>query len=451
MSRIVAYAEQFAGLSAREKIRRACDWMRKERYDCYLLADPEDVAWLLNVRTDDSKSFSSGGWHVLPICLSRAIVEATGAVDWFVDSSRLEPALVERLGSQVACVPPTEFERSLEKRFHGKSVCANLQRTPHRFAVAAEQAGTIADAPEVTRWRWRKHPAEIACAREGHFRDGQAVIRFIVWLKDQVQREVRITEIEAARKLTELREELEGFRGPSMPVMSSSGASGAIPHYIPGDHSNRVINEHPIYWVDSGAQFYGCSTDNTVCIAVGKPESSHILAHTQVLKGFIALASVKFPAGISSSQLDTVARQHLWSEGMDYGHGTGHGVGSFMNIHEGPFITKNSAHPMVAPLEEGMIVSNEPAYYEDGNFGVRIESHLTVVRSSVAGFLEFETISRLPIDPELVDASRLTPVEKSWLADYHAHVWEGYKNCLDEITARWLQGVATRYRQTASS
>lgn len=451
MSAAIDYPPQFAGYSSEEKIERACAWLRRERYDCYMLADPEDVAWLLNVRTNDSLVSADDGWHTVPVCLSRAVVDVAGLVIWFVDASRLDSSLVDRLGPKVRYLPEREFEQFVHGHFYGKHVCANLQRTPYRFAALAERVGSIADAPEIARWRWRKHPTEIECARAGHFRDGQAVVRFIAWLKTQVAHRVRVTEVEAARKLTELRGELPGFQGISMPVMSSSGASGSLPHYIPGPDSNRVVNDHPVYWVDSGAQFYGCSTDNTVCIAVGKPESRHILAHTLVVKGYIALASARFPDGIASTQLDTLARQYLWREGMDYGHGTGHGVGNFMNIHEGPYIRKEIQHHLVAPLEEGMIISNEPGYYAAGDFGVRIESHLAVRASDIPSFLEFETISRLPIDPELIDQARLTPTEKVWLADYHAWIYEGYKDCLDESAVQWLRGVVDCYRQIALS
>lgn len=450
-SRVVAYPEQFAGLSRREKIARTCEWLRHEGHDSYLLADPEDVAWLLNIRTEDSLLESDDGWHTIPICLSRAVVDATGKVFWFVESSRLHPRFSELLSTQVSVIPPDGFEPFMEGHFRDKSVCANLRKTPYRFAEIAERVGRIADAPEITRWRWKKHRLEIQGARDGHFRDGQAVIRFVVWLKDQMRQGMRITELEAARKLTEFRRELPGFRGISMPVMSSGGASGALPHYIPSEESDRIINDHPIYWVDSGGQFYGCSTDNTVCIAVGKPEPRHILAHTLVVKGFIALATARFPAGISSTRLDTLARQHLWQEGMDYGHGTGHGVGNFMNIHEGPYITMDNDHPLASPMEEGMIVSNEPGYYADADFGIRVESHLVVVKSDRPGFLAFETISHLPIDAELLDETRLTPGEKAWLAKYHALIAEGYEDCLQRQPREWLSDLADRYRRMANS
>lgn len=363
---------------------------------------------------------------------------------WFVERSRLEPALTVRLEGTVKVIDPARFESILEERVSGKRVGANLARTPHKFAAIAARVGAVRNDPVVAHRRWTKHSVEIERAREGHHQDGQAVIRFLAWVRRTVSERI-VTEIEAARKLIEFREELPDYKGISMPLMSASGPSGAMPHYVPSEHSNRNLNDHPIYWMDSGGQYYGCSTDNTVCIAVGKPDARHVRAHTLVVKGHIALSLARFPARIFSTQLDSFARQYLWQEGMEYGHGTGHGVGSFLNIHEGPLISNRIAHPWVVPMEAGMIVSNEPGYYADGDFGIRVESHLVTVESKYNGFLEFETISRLPIDPRLIDESLLTDREKRWLTDYHVGILDGYRGCFDDQTARWLQKVVDCY------
>jgi Xaa-Pro aminopeptidase len=441
---VIDYPTHFAGAPAKEKCERLWEWLARAGMDYHLLADPEDVAWLMNARTHDSANATSDGWHIIPIPLTRMIVEATRNAFWFVERSRLEPNLVARLDDTVQIMDPAGFESFLEKRLDGKIVGANLRKTPHRFAAIAARVGTLRDDSTVVHRRWRKHPAEIERAREGHYRDGQAVIRFLAWLQRTVQ-ERTVTELEAAQSLTAFRNELPGYKGISMPLMSASGASGAMAHYVPSNESNRRLNDHPIYWMDSGGQYYGCSTDNTVCIAVGKPEQRHIRAHTLVVKGFIALTLARFPAEVHSTQLDSFARQFLWQAGMDYGHGTGHGVGNFMNIHEGPSIRKEIDYPTVAPMEVGMIVSNEPAYYADGDFGIRVESHLVTVKSQYDGFLEFEVLSRLPIDPRLIDEALLTPAEKNWLADYHVRIADGYKGCFDEETTGWLQKIADSF------
>jgi Xaa-Pro aminopeptidase len=209
--------------------------------------------------------------------------------------------------------------------------------------------------------------------------------------------------------------------------------------------SNRVLNEHPIFWMDTGGQYSGCSTDNTVCFAIGSPEPRHVEAHTLVVKGWIALARAQFPDGIHSTQLDTFARQFLWRHGKDYGHGTGHGVGNFMNIHEGPYLRKEIDHPLVAQMSAGMIVSNEPGYYAPGDFGVRVESHLLTIRSRHEGFLEFETLSKLPIDPRLIDAALLDASETAWLADYHKELVAAYQGRLEPAVLAWLGGIAEAF------
>jgi Xaa-Pro aminopeptidase len=443
-SEVVDYPTHFSGDSATEKCRQLQQRLIDTGVDCHLLADPEDVAWLLNVRTHDCLSVTPNGWHIVPIPLSRAWLDAAGNAFWFVERARLSADLVERLKETVEVIDPLQFESFLEEHAKGKVVSANVRRTPHRFAAIVANAGALRDDAIAAHRRWVKHPNEIARAREGHFQDGQAVIRFLAWVQRAVANR-SVTEIEAANKLTEFRNELTGYKGISMPLMSASGPSGAMAHYVPSQFSNRTLNSHPIYWMDSGAQYFGCSTDNTVCIAVGEPEHKHIHAHTLVVKGFIALSRARFPTGISSTQIDTFARQYLWQAGMDYRHGTGHGVGNFMNIHEGPAIRKDSNFPTVAPMREGMIVANEPAYYADGDFGIRIESHLLTVPSMHEGFLEFETISRLPIDPKLLDESLLTVGEKQWLADYHSRIADEYKGYFDVETAAWLQAMADSY------
>jgi Xaa-Pro aminopeptidase len=443
-STILDYSMEFCGIAAAEKCGRLARWLAREGIDWYLLADPEDVAWLLNVRTRDILRAQAKGWHVLPIPLCRALVAATGRVFWFVDEWRLDPALRKRLQGQVTVLAPGRLEPFLAESGAGKVVAADLRRTPYRFGAIVARVGKLKDDAIVPRWRWKKNPVEIERAKEGHFRDGQAVIRFLCWLQRSV-RERTVTELDGARKLAELRGEIAEYLGPSMPLMSASGPNGSLAHYVPDDRSNRAINDHPIYWMDSGGQYLGCSTDNTVCISLSTPEPRQVRAHTLVVKGYIALACARFPDGTYSNQLDALARQFLWNAGLDYSHGTGHGVGSFMNIHEGPFIQRDPKHPMVAPLEAGMIVSNEPGYYVENDYGIRIESHLLTVTSQHKGFLEFETISRLPIDPRLIDWSIVTMPERQWLENYHCWIVREYKGALDRDTSEWLENLSSQY------
>lgn len=449
------YDTRYAGLSREEKIAAARARMAARGQDLLVVADPEDVAWLLNIRSNDSRDalarqqFSDPvSQFRVPVPLSRVLLPAEGAALWFMDRSRLEPSLIEALDGTAAIYSPDDFDAMLAKLANGHTVAANVRRTNHHHATIIQSVGTLENNASVVAARGIKHRNEIAAARHGHKVDGAAVIRFLAWLADAV-RKGPVTEMEAAEQVTRLRAEHEAYLGPSMSNLSASGPNTALPHYVPSPATNRVINDHPIFWLDSGGQYLGCSTDNTVCFAVGIPERKHVLAHTLVVKGWLALGRARFPEGVESTQLDSFARQHLWNHGMDFGHGTGHGVGNFMNIHEVPHIRREIDHPAVAPIFAGMIISNEPGYYANGDFGVRVESHILAVPSQFEGFLEFETLSTLPIDPRLIDETLLVRDEADWLADYHARLVHGYQDMLDAQTLVWLENIASKFRGMA--
>jgi len=441
---IFDYPIRFAGLTREAKIARMRARMMERKQDLLVVCDPEDVAWLLNVRTRDSVEALPQRRHVVPIPRSRVLVPREGAVLWFVEHTRLEPALAALMGDLIQLRAPPTFEDSLRQLATQRVVTANVRKTSYSHAQIVRGVGRLLHDTALTHARWIKHPNEIAVAREGHLIDGAAVIRFLAWLLQTVKERI-VTEMEADEKVTALREQSKDYLGLAMNNHSASGPSAALPHYVATPASNRVINHHPVFWMDTGGQYAGCSTDNTVCFAIGSPEARHVEAHTLVLKGWIALARAQFPAGIHSTQLDTFARQFLWRQGKDYGHGTGHGVGNFMNIHEGPYIRKEIDHPLVAPMAAGMIVSNEPGYYAPGDFGVRVESHLLSVESGHPGFLRFETISKLPIDPRLVDATLLDGGEIAWLADYHEELVAAYRERLEGPVLAWLRGIADAF------
>jgi Xaa-Pro aminopeptidase len=300
----------------------------------------------------------------------------------------------------------------------------------------------------VARRRWRKHAAELQSARQAHLTDAVAVIRFMTWLVRTVPERI-VSEFEAAQALEAFRSRHHAYKGASMPLMSASGPSGSMPHYVPQRQVSRKLNDHPIYWMDSGGHYPGGTTDNTITLALGVPEPRHMLAHTLVLQGFIALATARFPVGTYALHLDAITRQALWREGMDFNHNIGHGVGNNLNIHEGPLIGREPGPTSTVPMEPGMIVTNEPGYYLTGDFGLRIESHMAVVASNHSGFLEFETISRLPIDPHLVDFERLSRAERRWLADYHRTVLNEVVPSLDAESAVWLEGIVNAFVRSA--
>lgn len=440
------YPVRFAGLSREEKCAVLGKHLTQIRADWHLIADPEDIAWLLNIRTDDSLAGVDA--HPVPIPLCRALAAATGRVHLFVDEGRIAADLREDLLRVASLHLPSEFESFLRENAAAKTVSTNIHKIPYRFAVIVTASGSLIDDQVLALRRWVKHPNEIEVSREAHYKDGVAIIRFLAWLQSAV-RERRVSELDAAAEVNRLRQEYNDYRGNSMRVLSASGPNGALAHYVPSEKTNRYINDHPIYWLDSGGHYPG-STDNTVCFAVGTPEPKHVLAHTLVVKGWIALTRARFPDGIYSTQLDSFARQFLWEEGLDYGHGTSHGVGNFMNIHEGPYIRKEINHPLVTRMREGMIISNEPAYYLPEDFGVRVESHMVTAKSGKPGFLKFETLSKLPIDPQLIDPELLTDEEKAWLAEYHDDIGKTYAGVFDAPTSSWLNRIIDQFRIMAS-
>jgi Xaa-Pro aminopeptidase len=280
-----------------------------------------------------------------------------------------------------------------------------------------------------------KNAAELKGMKEAHIRDGLAVTKFLCWL-DKAAAQETLTEMDVAQKLEEFRQQSKLYLEPSFSTISGSGPNGAIVHYHATKASNRTLDHNSLLLVDSGGQYPDGTTDITRTIAIGTPSDEMKDRFTRVLKGHIALASAIFPQGTTGAQLDALARQFLWAAGCDYDHGTGHGVGSHLSVHEGPQrIGKRGGD---AALEPGMIVSNEPGYYKAGEYGIRIES-LVVVKQAEKGFLGFETITLAPIDVRAIDKSLLTKQELEWLVAYHQRVYETHGPHLNEEEARWLK------------
>ncbi len=446
---IVDYPERYAGLSYVDKCSAVTEHVASSGMAGLLLADPEDVSWLLNVRAEDrTVKTRVGEWWGVPSCTSMAIVGCNGTVTWFVDEYRLTPELRARADKYVKVAPPGSLVSALRDLAREGPVGADPRRTPAALATVIQQSGRLVTDNTTARRRWRKHRREVECARRAYLHDAVAVVRLMTWLTRTVA-ERPVTEFEVAEQLESLRAENPEYKGASMPLMSASGPSGAQPHYVPRQERCRTLNDHPLYWLDSGGHYPGGTTDNTVVLAIGTPEPKHVLAHTVVLQGLIALSNTRFPAGIAAIRLDSIARQWLWREGMDFSHSTGHGVGNYLNIHEGPLIGSEPGPVTMVPLEPGMIVSNEPAYYAPGDFGVRLETNMLIVQSSTPSFLEFETLSRLPIDPRLVDFSRLSNEERQWLAVYHRSVLRDLEALLDRPSAEWLKSCVEKFSSAA--
>ena len=288
-----------------------------------------------------------------------------------------------------------------------------------------------------------KNSVELDGTRAAHLRDGVAVTTFLHWMSQNAEHG-NISEIDAATRLEDFRSIGENFRGLSFPTISGTGPNGAIVHYRVDPDSNRVLSPEDLYLVDSGAQYLDGTTDVTRTIAVGKPTDEMRDRFTRVLKGHIAIATARFPVGTNGGQLDSLARLSLWEIGLDFQHGTGHGVGSFLSVHEGPQrISKAQGGALLRP---GMIVSNEPGYYKSGSYGIRIENLLTVVstipQEGMAGsFLEFETLTLAPIDQTLIVKNMLDDGEKQWVNIYHALVYQKLARLLEPEVRDWLKKV----------
>lgn len=400
-----------------------------------ILTATDSIAWILNIRGRDVPN--------CPLPLSFGVLHEDGLFDLFIDQRKLTPETHDHLGNEVSVRPIEEFEQALvELGQAGKSVLADPASSADKvFQKLAEgDANIIAGADPCLMAKACKNDIELNGTRTAHKRDGAKVSRFLSWL-DALDKSKPIYELDSVAKLAELRREDDLFRDESFDTISGAGPNGAICHYRVSEVRNRQLNENDMLLVDSGGQYLDGTTDVTRTMAIGTPTAEMKRNFTLVLKGHIALATQRFPAGITGSSLDALARAPLWAEGLDYDHGTGHGVGSYLNVHEGP--QRISKGPSQIALKPGMILSNEPGYYKDGEYGIRIENLIIVklARKGEAGakdMLEFETITFAPIDLNLVDRDMLSAAEAGWLNDYHAEVKSVVAPQVDADVKNWL-------------
>jgi Xaa-Pro aminopeptidase len=433
ISPIVPHDIKYAGKSSADKRQELAKSLAEDGIDAAVLTLPDSIAWLLNVRGSDVP-------HT-PLPLSYAVLHNNGAVDWFIDHRKLTPGLTETLGNAVVVQPLCSFGEMLEA-LAAKS--AKIKADPATVAayVFDQLKGVeiVRSEDPCTLPKALKNDVEVIGTRAAHTRDGKALTRFLSWFADAASRG-GLTEIAASDRLRAFRSETGALRDLSFPTISSSGPNGAIVHYNATAETNRQIGQDELYLVDSGAQYLDGTTDVTRTVAVGTPSAEMKDRFTRVLKGHIAIATARFPSGTTGAQLDTLARASLWQAGLDFDHGTGHGVGSYLGVHEGPHrISKGGGG---VALQPGMIVSNEPGYYKVASFGIRIEN-LVVVRSCAElkgaerQTLEFETLTLAPIDLNLVDTSLMAPFEIDWLNAYHARVWGVMQDDLSEDERAWL-------------
>ena len=429
----------YAGQPAAEKRAQIGAEVKGRGAEAAVLTLPDSIAWLLNVRGGDVT-------HT-PFALSFAILRADGSTTWFIDERKLTAATRQHLGNAVAVEPPEAFGPAREALGQAAAkVTLDPASAPDWAFERLRSSGAklVPGADPCLLPKARKNQTEIAGTRAAHLRDGAAVTRFLAWLTAEAPARAGgdpVTELEAAERLAALRRGDAAFRDLSFDTISGAGPNGAIVHYRVDAESNRALGAGELYLVDSGAQYPDGTTDVTRTLAIGEPTEEMRDRFTRVLKGHIAIATARFPKGTTGNQLDTLARRPLWEAGLDFDHGTGHGVGSYLSVHEGPQRISKAPNPV--PLEPGMIVSNEPGYYKEGAYGIRIENLVTVVALSAPPESEretlgFETLTLAPIDRSLIEASLLDDAEIAWLDAYHARVRSALTPELDPDTAAWL-------------
>ncbi len=431
---VVSHALSYAGEDSASKRARIGAELPRDGADAAVLTAPASIAWLFNVRGADVIRS--------PLPLGQAILRADGTARLFLDPAKVTDGLVAWLGNQVTLEPPEALPQALAA-LKDQRVLIDPAQSSAWYFEALEQAGvTIVRAPDPCALpRACKNAAEIQGARDAHVRDGAAFARFLHWLATDAQQSLP-DEIEVVSRLEAFREATGVLRDLSFDTIAGAGPNGAIVHYRPTRKTNRRVAPGQLLLVDSGGQYQDGTTDITRTVAIGDPIAEMADRFTRVLQGHIALSRIRFPAGTSGSALDALARQPLWMAGLDYDHGTGHGVGAYLGVHEGP--QRIAKAPNAVALRPGMIVSNEPGYYKTGEYGIRIEN-LQVVTPAVeiAGgerpMLGFEVLTLAPIDRRLIVAALLSPAERSWLDAYHARVLSQIGPQLEPDVAAWLQ------------
>ena len=435
LSPVIVQAANYAGEDSAAKRRRIGAAIAGGGADTAMLTLPESIAWLLNIRGGDVP-------HT-PFTLGMALVQRDGRVTLFIDQRKLTVPVSRHLGDDIDVQAPEALGAALDQIGQEKRhVLVDPATAGAWIFDRLQKAGAIlvrGDDPCLLP-KACKNPVELDGIRAAHRRDGIAVTRFLRWLAQHAQTGA-IDELAAAARLQEFRRDNPEIRDLSFGTISGSGPNGAIVHYRVTEKTNRRLQPGELYLVDSGAQYFDGTTDITRTVAIGQPSPEMRDRFSRVLKGHIALACARFPHGTSGQQLDALARLPLWEIGLDYDHGTGHGVGAYLSVHEGPHRIAKLGSPVA--LRPGMVVSNEPGYYKAGEYGIRIENLVTVIElEQPAGaerpMLGFETLTRAPIDRALVEPSLLSDAELTWLNAYHAGVRNILTPLLDTETAAWL-------------
>ncbi len=432
-SAVVPHDMRFAGEAAAHKLERVRAEIKKLKADALVVSDPHAIAWIFNIRGSDVA-------HT-PLPLAFALVRAEGEARLYVDESKLtEAARTALAGLAEIRLPAALFDDIASLGAEHRTVRVDQASAAHAITQAITAHGGTAPrgTDPIAAMKAIKNDTEIAGSRAAHRRDGAAVTTFLAWF-DRTAPSGRLTEIDAVEALETFRRDTGLLKDVSFSTISGSGPHAAIVHYRVTRRTNRRISPGEIFLIDSGAQYQDATTDITRTVIVGEPTPEMRDRFTRVLKGHIAIARAVFPEGTTGSQLDSLARVPLWAAGLDFDHGTGHGVGSYLSVHEGPRISKLGT----APLKRGMILSNEPGYYKVGAYGIRIESLVLVTAAPAVAEAEkplngFETLTLAPIDCRLIARHLLNEEEITWLDAYHADVRTALSPLVDEATRTWL-------------
>ena len=452
-SQVKLHPLQYTGKAFQKKLADLRVEIEQRRGQGFVVTALDEIAWLYNLRGSDVP-FN-------PVFRAFSYITADKAV-LYIDSDKISKEVLEYLAEGNVDIKPYEaiFEDAAQAKSEllaGNAAVANLEERRKILvsnstswalfdALGQSQCVSVVDCSPVELAKSVKNPTELKGSYTAHVKDGVALIKYFAWLEKEVQDGITLSDYAAGVKAEEFRSKMEGYQGLSFETISSSGPNAAVIHYAPAPDSEFMVDINQIYLCDSGAQYLDGTTDTTRTLHFGVPTDEEISAYTNVLKGHVALAQVVFPEGVNGYTLDVLARQYLWQQGLDYRHGTGHGVGSFLNVHEGPIGIGTRLNYTANALEVGNVISNEPGYYQDGSFGIRIENLVTVKEVATPHnfggkqYLGFDTITRVPFCRKLIDVSLLTEREIAWIDQYHLKVREETISYFagDELSKSWL-------------
>lgn len=417
---IIAHPLKIAGKTSKEKLSLICEKITKEKADYLFINFPESICWLLNIRSEDTP-------HT-PFVLSKIFLSNDGVVYWFIDPKRVTADIRKTLPDNIVIKKEESLDKFIATLKNKKILCDEEGLTVYyKELLDKNKLEIIAKKDPILLEKAKKNEAEQKAVRKAHIRDGRAVIHFLHWLEKN--KENNLNEIDIVCQLEEYRRTLADLKDISFDTISGSGKHGAIIHYRTTQKTNRIWKKDELFLCDSGGQYLDGTTDITRVFLRGVATDEMKKRYTQVLKGHLALARAIFPKDITGANLDVLTRQYLWEVGVDYDHGTGHGVGLYLSVHEGP---QSISLRSQVKLEEGMLLSNEPGYYKEGHYGIRIENVELIVKKGIPKdgereMLGFETMTLVPYEIDLMDMSILTKIERKQINDYHKKIYKTYK------------------------